>query len=632
MQSPTSLSTSSEAGEKTEAMNISHSIEGTEPPNDAQSLTVEDTPADRTQTQEVEESAEIADHTRKEHSEAGEEVELTPLQRLDRAAAWASENGSIVVGDSYNAVLGNTCHQLNMFEDATNYYVKVSADYADRHFVQIKHARCSLELKCFDMALEHARAGFDHLRLEADRNSLSETDMEYYLDSLKLFGDELVKAERYSDAIPFYEEALKRRPTDLLCRLKIIQLHCQLGDPQDVGYEILVQLTQDQTHSDGKALAVFLLENVTDYDYERTLSDLARTIRSDSMHALFISTIEEALQLAITHFDVPSQCILRTIQGQSLASRADPASKVKAASLWREIASIRLSDNDSNFWAVYSPVIEAARRWMKYESDQIRASILERTPLDDKCKEDWITNLRNMFDQATLSSSILRDTRGVVTIERYVISLYGMFNVDEARVMLKNDMASVLELLSDSDPENDSFALCLLARIFQSLGDKVGVLSALSLCDRPILKRRLKDENFGPNSEEWSSVEFSTISRSCDGCLKSMNSSDPDGLWWCPFCPGEEDWCAECKNGCPALIDRCSTDHVPFYFHLKHTNYSEEELDGTTVLVDWEYVEDDAGGYTRNGGRRIELAEWVEELRKQWGLPKPEGDGSRAQQ
>lgn len=593
----------------------------------------EPNPIENPEDPEKQEQKEVDDTEKEEHNE--EKPELTTVERINRAAIWAGENASITPSDTYYAALGDTFWCASENAAAVNSYEQVSANYTDRHFAEIGHAQCALELKNLDSALELANKAFDRFRSLADQKSLSESELGYYLQNLKSCADGFEKLDRFSDALFFYDEALSHKPEDYLGYWRVIKLYCQTGDPQNKGRQLLLDWTQDKAKFGGKTPAVSLVETVSEPDLNQVLRDLIHQTANQDTLNLFGTIITEALQLASARRDVVAQHNLRYLQSIMFVRQSDPLSMSRAVSLWKDMIEAGAVETDPHYWDLWSLVLEVARLWMQYEFDLTRKRLVEDESLGTEGKTSIVADFKGAFDQALNYCSPLRESRGVRSIESFAIHLYGMVDMQEARQLCKDEMASALEILSDSDPDNDVVGLELLARIFCLLCDRVGVLTAVSLCDRPVMRRKIQGENIDKDSEAWATEKYGGLYRSCDGCGKTLYSSDAEGIWWCPFCPGVADWCATCLTKARNATQRpgsCIEKHFSSYIHVVHPKYTEADLEGTKVLVDWEYEDDGNGGYTRQGGRTIELAEWVEDLRKQWDLPKPEGDGSRAQQ
>ena len=63
----------------------------------------------------------------------------------------------------------------------------------------------------------------------------------------------------------------------------------------------------------------------------------------------------------------------------------------------------------------------------------------------------------------------------------------------------------------------------------------------------------------------------------------------------------------------------CHPDHE--FWRMKHCDYPEEDIEGMKVRIEWTAKwNEDGSDYTREAGRVVDLKDWLEILRKDWGI------------
>lgn len=558
--------------------------------------------------------------------------DLAVAYKIQRAATWVMSNSRIVPNDTLFLALGNTCLAVEEWPVGLECYKRIFPEYCHRHFALLGGAFCKIGLKDISSGLAMGREAFAIFRKFADQGKLSDDDFRYYLDSLKLMGQQLEKLHRLSDALSFYDEAFVRKPRDPMLCWKVLKLHCQTDDIQAGAYTTLVDWIGDPEQHGYLCPAASLLGMVVGSDFELVILPLCRAMRNLYLQNLFLQVIEEAIRLADSSSDTIVLVKLRYLQGIVYSLSSETGASISAISTWKEVFTFP-SDEVIDIWGITDLMKAAADNALRSEFDNLRSRILSDISLSVEEKHQLYLDFSGTLSDTMNTCSALLNHHGIDSGQNFVVSLCSMINIEEARRIYTRDMAQALEILTDNDEDNDAAGIYILTRIFCALGDTVSALSAFSLYDRAITRRRFLSDTPEPEWTVRDKVARGSV-RTCTLCTKTMYSSDLDGMWWCRFCPLFE-LCGGCKvkyqNG-SVRHERCSQRHVSSYVHLVHSGYTPLDLVGTRVRIDWDYEDDEQGGFTREGGGFIEVRDWVEQLRVMWDLPKPEGESSRAQQ
>lgn len=552
--------------------------------------------------------------------------------KIQRVAMWVLSNSQVVPGDSLFLSLGNTCLATEEWMIGLECFKRIFPESPNRHFALLGIAFCKISLNDVTSGLAVGREGFARFRKLADQGKLSDDESQYYLDMLKVMGQRCQSLHRLSEALSFYEEAFLRKPRDHILCWTVLKLHCQTDSIQADAYTILMDWIGDIEQHGFICPAASIIGMLSGNEFESLILPLCRAMRNLYLQNLFTQLIEEALRLAESSSDTVVLVRLKYLQGVVCSLSSETGASIGAIQAWKEVFS-SVSDGVVDIWGISELMKAAADNALRSEFDNLRSRILSDISLKPDEKYQLYVGFHETLNNTMNTCSALLDHHGIDSGENFVVSLCSMIDVDEARRVYTQDMAQALEILTDNDEDNDAAGIYILTRIFCALGDTVSALSAFSLYDRTITRRRFLSDAPEPEWTIRDKIARGSV-RTCTLCTKIMYSSDMDGMWWCRFCPLFE-LCCFCKekyeNG-SVRHERCSQRHVSSYVHLVHSGYTQADLVGMRVRVGWDLEGDGKDGFTRVGGSCIELDDWVEELRVLWDLPKPEGEGSRAQQ
>lgn len=570
----------------------------------------------------------------KEIKEDQSEEDLPILSKIHRATAWVVSHTRLVPCSSMYLALGNTCLSVEEWALGIECYKKIHPKYTEKHFALLGSAFCKLALRDIGPGLETGREAFTTFRSLADQDQLSADDLQYYLTSLKQMGEHFECLHQLPQALSFYEEAFLRMPEDDVLSWKVLKLRCETDDIQGSAYITLLEWSENYEHFGAASPAVSIINLVSEHEYETLLLPLSRAMRNLYLQNLFIQIIEDAFELASGSGETLALARLKYLQGIAFNLSSETGSSLSAIQTWKEVLQLA-SDEIAEPWGISQLRTAAADNALRSEFDNLRSRLLSDVSLSREEKYQLYEGFNEHFGSIMGDFPALSNYRGVDSGENFVVSLCSMVDIVEARRIYRKDMAQALEILTDNDENNDAAGVYILCRIFCAMGDVVGALSAFSLYDRAITRRRFEDPRSCPEPEWTIRDKIATGSvRSCTICSTTLYSSDAEGMWWCCFCPAFE-LCDTCKksfeNG-TVRHEKCSRLHVSSYVHLVHSDYTQTELVDSKVRVDWEYVKNDSNDFMRTGGRVIELEDWIEEIRVLWDLPEPEGEGSRAQQ
>jgi len=570
-----------------------------------------------------------------ENAEEVEEVEdttLSVIDRINRAKDWVVERSDITMDAIFHCTLGDTCSDAEQYAAASEHYRQAIDDNRVRHHAL--HGLATCEVDNNDVAaVKYATESLSFLRQLAESDELDEWNAKYYVVYLNHWGNYYESHGQKEKALSLYEEAFKRKPDDLSCCWTVLKLHCMVSEKQESALQLLEAWSIDNEKFGGQSPALSLLEMTEQDDFDDQLLPLVRNIKDEMLRTQILAVAAEAVALAGKTPANHIHCRLFYLRGVACYMSTSLERRAQAIQLWERTLTA-LPANDDNYWETISILTKASVNITKYRFDASRDKLVSSPGLTLAEKTVILQDLKDYFRRTTKACAALEDPSGADSAEGFIIGFCSLIGLHEdARQMCKREMGQALEILSDSDPDNDNVGSQLLARILCTLGDKVGALTAFSLLDRKILIQSLltdgKSDTYIPAADKVGHGMW----RTCDGCGKDMYSSDFDGIWWCHFC-AEIDLCTACKikhEQGVLRLELCNTAHVPSFLHLFHTEYTMEELESGKVSVDWEYEEDGQGGFSRIGGRIIDLSEWVENLRKLWDLPPPDGDVSRAQ-
>jgi hypothetical protein len=200
---------------------------------------------------------------------------------------------------------------------------------------------------------------------------------------------------------------------------------------------------------------------------------------------------------------------------------------------------------------------------------------------------------------------------------------------DKAREHLKHDLQVGLDLLSDEDPDNDYEGWLKISEVCVHTGDLLGSLSAWSLIQPNDIEEKFAatgkaqevaqsgEQSETPDKPETEeTVRSGPAGNTCDGRCGVVWSYAND-VYICLYCTDVQfdSGCVEkLKKG---ELDRfiCHPDHL--FVHIPA--WTDEAWAGKDrVRIGGELVDG-----KRIGGEVVTVTEWLNLLRKQWGIPMP---------
>ncbi|KFA45741.1 hypothetical protein S40293_09455 [Stachybotrys chartarum IBT 40293] len=225
----------------------------------------------------------------------------------------------------------------------------------------------------------------------------------------------------------------------------------------------------------------------------------------------------------------------------------------------------------------------------------------------------WITKLedvqqkQNNQSNSDMPSESLGSDINIASI--YLALFYRLLHrQDEAKALLRDLVLASFELLSDSEPQNDEYALANLLRLFIA-ADDIENASALAISMRKVNPRAgLGTPTDSPqqNRKEPKLPEIQSSNRACALCLNIMSLSEQFAM--CKFCL--DSYCVSCLETRIKQPGNKTSDH-------------KEELVCKSDH-DWFMVEPlnrrlHRGEILFGDGQVRGFAEWKTELEERWG-------------
>lgn len=501
-------------------------------------------------------------------------------------------------------------------------------------------ARCKQSLQNNEAALELASqslATFEQLNSNGKLDDVF--DKKNYVSELKYWAS-ISEKENPARALQWYEKAYllsEHEEERVSYRWAVLKLRCHVDESQEAAVEFLEDWFRDHDRSDDSSPALSVLDMVERDDDWDTLLQVSCSVRNEKLRTRLLALCAQALRFA-GRGQTYIHGRLSWMQANICVTSTVPRIRTQALFMFESALTLYSQDpQNENFWQAIPALAVSV---MKYKFDFLMFDANTDGLASQQDKLQKKKQLERDFETISAIHQYLRYDKDINTAASYIISFCSLNDMlNEARVFWKDQMASALEILSDSDPDNDREGAKILARIFCFLGDIPGLLTAFSLVDRPINLKLLHCAEDGDKTISLEERINNGWLHSCDGCKKALYSSGDTGIWWCRYCPNV-DLCSDCKTKHDTGVLKmrlCNPAHSSAFLHLVHVDYSSEELesgnDEPKVLVDWTHEAKSSvrGGYSRGGGSVVTLKQWVERLRKEWDLPEPTGDLSRAQ-
>ena len=549
--------------------------------------------------------------------------------------------------------IGETCYKAGEFETAIHNFNK--AEQLPPYHWKVNEGRAlanakldKLEDACHNMSLV-----LDVLRqkvIMANGSDLSaDDDCEMLVQCLNTFASwkkRLEETNQVVELVKLYEEVLRLNPLEHRTRCDLLQLLCEQKREEEAK-NMLVQIqTQRSKLKDLNQLSELLRHLADDEDKVEGLNlivNLAQTDKTFGQNAL--QAFQDAIDYTRKNSIIVNQAILLLHQGIIQARNTrDDTHLEKAVHCWEDCQSLQ-----SPIRSLLRDTRELAGRYIAQHHFQLATG----NGAEDQAVGQRALHFNELLRMSRMEPAWTYRFRPT----SYLASCFvHRDKPEEARELFMQEMTDALDLLSDTDPDNDSYGYMLLGTALTHTGDDLHALSAWSLLGPyadistsvhgmtleesktvannareaqspdPIPDRDPAPEPEYPDSESHVSSEpgrsdIEIIRYACDGdCGKRW--SYPDDVYVCRYCPdtGFDAECMEKLKSGKLLKYICHPDHswlhVPVWSDEEARKVGKGNVRAHGKLVDGKRV----------GGDIVSISEWLDEICEIWGLPKVRGE------
>lgn len=493
----------------------------------------------------------------------------------------------------------------------------------------------------------------DELRVRRKEMSLTDTDKKRFAAVMKQAAGCLTKLQKDNEAMILLEECLEQMPDKSVCREELLRLLCK--NNQFVKAEIAFDNWVTSSGGDAaQSPATYFTKTALSNPTSQT--ELFFWVHRTSIHDRIIGILEAAITDAKRKENFRDVSSLLLTQGYAHAVVGQEESLQLAYKSWTE--SVLYAKNAERFSCWESNELASQYEFdfaIKKLGAQPGASLEVRQAAFERLKsaiQSYFIPVQDFYGSVVSSPMVY-----VAVFAR----LAGLMN--EAKTILRPDVEKALDVLSNSDAEDDELGIAPLHRIMLSLGDIVGASSFWSFFDRKSLaakktkatskvvdKESVAEDTINQEirASPGSADTTTTIGATNDGeshkepydtdfqftaYCNSCGNPDLDSrldveIWCCTYCPNM-DLCQKCHEKIKSKQNEqvvCSAEHV--HVLMKHYDYDEAEVRSQNVRIDWQLIQSDGGrDRQRIGGRIVKLSDWVQILRKEWDIPETKTEG-----
>ncbi|KAI9686798.1 MAG: hypothetical protein M1822_002858 [Bathelium mastoideum] len=561
---------------------------------------------------------------------SGEKESLNPTERIQRALEWAEQKADITGKNSL-------------------WYERVGGTYLSAGIYDLSK-ESFLEAKSLPNPSWRTFEGLAKAHSKSDKDKvLALQEMEIALATLGA-KQELTKDERASlvvnlrmaaawqcdlgnnaDAIHKLREAIKFDSRTYQSHDMLLRLYVRT-ERQPEALDFLKHLgNQPASNEEGLTdLGSMFLEYSSWYRPLSFFRAIFQAVQDDHWSATILETLENTLQVLKKQKADDEIVKLLLCHGVALARYGTTEKGLETAvSQWTKCYKLGIKSADLS-------AAESGRRAVdfifNYHFTNARAT-LDATD-DLQIHSAKLEDLMNDIDALSKDNNpvTLLNVDGLRFAHGSFYRLAG--DKEKAKMLLLDQMKSGLDLLSDDDPENDSWGYSHVANVLAHAGDDLNALSAWSLRgpserytkggeamrDGSASESQEQFVNTGNHSHGLLATEHAEaeyLGLSCDGqCGIRLTWSD--SLWFCKVCEDVqfEDSCfTKLKKG---TLQRfvCSADHD----FLRVPSWRDEfrATGKDHVRVGGEFIDGQ-----RVGGEVVHVNTWLDSIRKQWSIEKP---------
>ena len=515
------------------------------------------------------------------------------------------------------------------------------------------------ELACKEMEIV-----IEELRLSTKSADAGIEDRQALVSNLKLMAEWQEALHFIDRAFALYEEAIEVNPQEHATRGELLQaLYAQnrLAEAKDM---LLRMTSQDRELAELSLFSALLLQ-VAGEEYLSRLQPMHIILflgqEDDNFNGQVLEALERALANARTNNLTMKEGVLLLNQG--IALTRGPLVELRmqqAIRCWGDCQYLRLKSRyDLEITRTFAIRLTAQHYFHQATNPAI-------------ANEERQRHFKQLLKLHRQTVSDLGPDGPMSYLASYYIQTG---QVEEARKLYMEDMTLAIDLLSDEDPDNDSYAYKLLANVSMCAGDDLNALSAWSLLG-PSDVTWTREAEFVPTEDadvaqpsknalsnttshdELDNAHSDSMILSSappelgpndpksipESLAKEVYNKPPDSTdrtgpinfgcdgfcrhdWWyandiymCRHCPNTQ------FNG--ACLTKLKANKLERYVcHPEHSwlhvpPWSDEaalKIGQGNVRVGGQLVDG-----KRVGGDVVTIQEWVEDMRKTWGVPKPE--------
>ncbi|KIW87027.1 uncharacterized protein Z519_12324 [Cladophialophora bantiana CBS 173.52] len=600
-------------------------------------------------------------------SNGNSEQEPEPRSDADEivsAATWAQQALSLKDQDLdalWYDRLGETCYEADEFQVAKGFYEKAKGlpdcqwtanqgwALAVYKLSQAQDDNQAQKKELKESACDEMEIALTHLRSTSKIPDSGDDNKKALIEGLKKqasWQEELTSMDR---AFALYEEALEVDPGEHEIRCDLLKALYANNREADARKMLLQMMTQRENPTEldlFSALLLYLTESewysaaIQPIDIILALARTDETLNSQTLEALQ-TAIRDARKSNLT----VSEGMLLLYEGTVLArGSTDDARIQQAIRCWEDCQSLYLS---ARYDLVGTQALASRFLTQHYFHQAVKEGITTEE------REEHVGKLLRL---KRLSNSWIHSFRP----NSFLASYYVRQNqLEEARQLFMEDMVAAMEILSDSDPENDSYGYRYLANILMHTGDDLNALSAWSLLGPFGLFKGSEGEPSNGEDQDGSPKENGVSEAKYDGLAvngipeeedelkpsaceqaehkkKAETRDGPlgytcdglcnhlwryaDNFYTCRYCPDTQ-FTPDCfeklkANKLEPYI--CHPDHS--WLHVPAWSDREAlEIGPGKVRVHGELLDG-----VRVGGEIVDIQQWLDEICEIWKVPKKE--------
>jgi tetratricopeptide (TPR) repeat protein len=437
-------------------------------------------------------------------------------------------------------------------------------------------------------------------RLRNDDQGEKEERQKAMLRNLVMLAEWHTELHNSKDAMECYEKALEIKPDDKEIQFNLLKLLFRTDQDEQARKFLDGMAEKKSQDSDLSQLGAMLQLLIADDEYDVLFGMLFATVRGFPIFVKLMDEMQAATEFAKLERRTPDQAILLLYTGIATYhyDQSEMRNPEAALGLWDECGVLKTEDSP---WRLSQTCRQAVRLMSSFHFHLAKSA--PNPALHVEKLEQIVLNVRKYGED--------RHTRFYLGCYHARVSA----DRDKAKGIFLNDMKEAVDLLSDEAEWNDYLGYYKLADIFMHYGDDLNALSAWSMLG-PYDAGRQRDTSSTEDDDEG---RYGPLKNNCDGrCGKSWTYAND--FYCCQICPDVQ-LCDECLRKLKAgTVKRfvCSPEHE--WLHVpKWDDDKYNEVGIHKILVGGTFERG-----VRVGGEPIPVEDWLNKIRDDWGIPRPE--------